>query len=336
VGGEPLVEVVRSGFAESRHLGSVAVLGPDGEPVAWAGDITGAILPRSANKPLQAAGMLRCGLVVTPAELALVAASHRGFPKHIALVRQMLRSADLDESALGNVADYPLADGPREDVIRAGGRKSPVLMNCSGKHAGMLRTCLANDWPLDSYLDAEHPLQRSLTSTLADLAGEDVPAVAVDGCGAPAHALSLRGLALSFLRLVSAGEGTPERAVADAMRAYPELVSGPDADAADTHLMAGVSGLISKGGAEGVIAVAAPGVGAVAVKIDDGAYRARLPVLVAALRRLGVEAPILDEYAEPPVLGGGRPVGVIRALANGPGRGRAAASEPDRSGDAGQ
>ena len=312
-GGELLVEVVRSGFIESRHLGSVAVLGPDGEPVAWAGDVTGAILPRSANKPLQAVGMARCGLVVAPAELALVAASHRGFPEHVSRVREMLRAAGLDESALGNVADYPLADGPREDVIRAGGGKSPVLMNCSGKHAGMLQTCVTNGWPVDTYLDLAHPLQQALTATLAELAGEEIPAIAVDGCGAPAHAMSLRGLALAFLRLVSAGEGTPERAVADAMRAHPELVSGPDVDAVDTQLMWGIPGLISKGGAEGVIAVAAPGVGAVSMKIDDGAYRARLPIVAAGLRRLGVSAPILDEYAEPSVLGGGRPIGILRA-----------------------
>ena len=114
----------------------------------------------------------------------------------------------------------------------------------------------------------------------------------MDGCGAPVFAISLTGLARAFLRIVSAEPGTPERAVADAMRAHPELVSGTGAD--DARLMRGVPGLLSKGGAEGVVAVALPGIGAVALKIDDGAMRARLPVLVAALRRLGVDGPILD------------------------------------------
>ena len=78
--------------------------------------------------------------------------------------------------------------------------------------------------------------------------------------------------------------------------------------------MSGVPGLLAKDGAEGVYAVALPGIGAVALKIDDGAARARMPVLVAGLRRLGVDAPALDELAEVPVLGGARPVGAVRAV----------------------
>jgi L-asparaginase II len=125
-------------------------------------------------------------------------------------------------------------------------------------------------------------------------------------------AIPLAALAGAFLRLVSARRGTPERRVADAMRARPELVSGTYGE--DTRLMQGLPGLLAKGGAEGVQAVAVPGYGAVAVKIDDGAMRARMPVLVAGLRRLGVTAPILDEFAEVPVFGGGARVGSVRAI----------------------
>ena len=109
------------------------------------------------------------------------------------------------------------------------------------------------------------------------------------------------------------GNTGPYGSPADAMRAHPELVSGTGRD--DARLMHGVPGLLSKGGAEGVVAVAVPGAGAVALKIDDGAMRARMPVLVPALRRLGVDAPVLDELAETPLLGGGRPVGSVRPLA---------------------
>ena len=134
----------------------------------------------------------------------------------------------------------------------------------------------------------------------------------VDGCGAPVLAVSLTGLAGAYLRLVDAEPGSVPRTVADAMRAYPEIVGGTQAD--DTRLMRGVPGLLAKVGAEGVIAVALPGVGAVALKIDDGADRARMPVLVSALRRLGVDAPVLTEYAEVPLFGGGVPVGAVRPL----------------------
>ena len=151
-------------------------------------------------------------------------------------------------------------------------------------------------------------MQVAIADAVADLAGEKITAVGVDGCGAPVLALSLTGLARAFQRLVSAEPGSHERRVADQMRAHPELVAGTGAD--DTLLMAAVPGLLAKGGAEGVVAVAVPGHGAVAIKIDDGGMRARTPVLLDELRRLGVEVPVLDHL----VLGGGEPVGEVRPV----------------------
>jgi L-asparaginase II len=156
-------------------------------------------------------------------------------------------------------------------------------------------------------------LQKACRHAVEDLAGEWVSAVGVDGCGAPVMAISLSGLARAFLAWSRPRPGPPAAAVADAMRAHPELVSGTGRD--DARLMHGVPGLLSKGGAEGVVAVAVPGAGAVALKIDDGAMRARMPVLVPALRRLGVDAPVLDELAETPLLGWWSPGRVVRALA---------------------
>ncbi|MFY1588281.1 asparaginase [Micromonospora sp. WMMD734] len=312
-GGEPVAEVVRSGFVEGVHRGSAVVLDATGAPVAGAGDGTSPIFPRSASKPLQTLGMLRAGLTTTdPADVALVSASHAGEEFHLARVAALLRSAGLDPEALHCPPDLPFGEAARQAVLRAGGGPSRLAMNCSGKHAGMLLTCLAADWPLDGYWRPEHPLQRRLTATIEEYAGEPAAAVGVDGCGAPVLAISLTGLARAFLRLVSAQPGSPERTVADAMRAYPELVGGTGAD--DTRLMRGVPGMLVKIGAEGVIAAALPGVGAVAVKIDDGATRARTPVLVSGLRRLGVQAPVLTEYAELPLLGGGLPVGAVRSV----------------------
>ena len=312
-GGELLAEVNRSGFVEGRHHGSVVVLGADGEVLAWAGDVTGPVFPRSSSKPMQTVGMVRAGLPTgDPADLALVCSSHHGEPFHVARVRAMLAAAGLDERALRTPPDFPLSEAARDAVVRAGGGKSPTLMNCSGKHAGMLVTCVANGWPLDDYRAGEHPLQQALRSTVEGLSGERVAAEGIDGCGAPVWAISLAGLAGAFLRLVHAAAGSPERAVADAMRAHPAVVSGTYGE--DTRLMQGVPGLLAKGGAEGVQAVAVPDVGAVAIKIDDGGMRARMPVLVSALRRLGVRAPILDELAETPVFGGGARVGEVRAI----------------------
>jgi L-asparaginase II len=301
-GGEPIAEVVRSGFVEGRHHGSVVVLGPTGAVAASVGDIEGPIFPRSANKPLQAVGMLRAGLRVTDADLALVCASHRGEPMHVTRVRAMLAAAGLDESALQCPEDHPL-----DERFRTGG-KTRLQMNCSGQHAGMLLTCRAAGWALDTYCEPDHPLQQAIAATIAELAGESIAATGVDGCGAPVFAFSLRGLATAFWRLVTAAPGGAERAVADAMRSHPELVSGTGEQAHDTVLMRVAPGLLAKGGAEGVQAAAVPAKGTVALKIDDGAGRGRMPVLTAGLRRLGLEVPVPSE----PVLGGGRIVGEVR------------------------
>jgi L-asparaginase II len=303
-----LAEVVRSGFVESRHHGSVVVLDTEGAVSAQAADVTRPVFPRSSNKPLQTVGMLRAGLVSADgADLALISGSHHGEPVHVRRVRDILATAGLEPGALRCPAGLPLSVDARNAVLRAGGGPEPILMNCSGKHAGMLATCVANGWPLDSYLDPKHPLQVGLAETVAELAGEPIAATGVDGCGAPVFAFSLTALARAFQRLADAPPGTNERRVADEMRAHPDLVAGTGAD--DTVLMAAVPGMIAKGGAEGVVAVAVAGLGAVALKIEDGAVRARTPVLLSALKRLGIAAPALEEL----VLGGGVPVGEVRS-----------------------
>ena len=309
--GPILAQIVRSGFVEGTHHGSVVVLDGAGAMVATAGDVESAMFPRSSNKPAQAVAMVRAGLRVDAADLALAAASHSGEPTHVARVQAMLAAGGLAESALRCPPDLPIHEPSAHAVLAAGGGPTRVQMNCSGKHAAMLRTCQVANWKLESYLEPDHPLQVTLRDTVEELAAERSAATAVDGCGAPLFALSLHGLARTFLRLVDAPDG-PERLVADAMRAHPELVAGTGRDA--TRLMAGVPGLLAKDGAEGVYAVALPGVGAVALKIDDGAARARTPVLVSALRRLGVTAPVLDELAETALLGGGKQVGAVTAV----------------------
>ncbi|NMO51957.1 asparaginase [Actinoplanes sp. TBRC 11911] len=299
-----IAEVVRSGFVESVHHGSVAVLGGTSR-----GDVTSPMFPRSSNKPLQAVGMLRAGLAPREeADLALMSGSHYGEPFHVRRVREILGAAGLDPGALRCPAALPLDEASRNAWLRSQGGPERILMNCSGKHAGMLATCAVNGWPLESYLDPKHPLQVAIVAAVTDLAGEPIAATGVDGCGAPLFAISLTGLARAFQRLVEAPAGTPERRVADAMRAHPEMVAGTGAH--DTVLMGAVPGLLAKGGAEGVVAVAVPGRGAVAIKVEDGAMRARTPVLLDELRRLGVEVPELPEI----VFGGGEPVGEVRPV----------------------
>ncbi len=306
-----LAEVVRSGFAESRHRGAVAALAADGRQVIAVGGTGVPVFPRSANKPLQATAMLRCRLDLDGELLALAAASHSGEDFHVDGVRKILSGADLGEDSLRCPAAWPLDLDAARLLIAAGGEPSRIRMNCSGKHAAMLATCVQNGWPTDTYLTRDHPLQRAILRTIEELAGEQVTATGVDGCGAPLFALTLAGLGRAFRAMVLAAPGTPERRMAEAMRAYPAWTSGTNRD--ERRLMDAVPGLLVKGGAEGVVAFAFTDGRAGAIKIDDGMARGRIPVLVATMRLLGAVVP--DEFATVPVTGGDAEVGAVRAVA---------------------
>lgn len=311
-----VAEIVRSGFVEGHHYGSVVALAADGS-VDWSvGAVDVPVLPRSSNKPVQALAMVELGLDLPPELLALACASHSGEPFHVEGVRRILAGAGLDESALQTPADYPLDDDAREAVVRAGGSRAPILMNCSGKHAAMLATCVLRGWDTSTYLAPDHPLQVAIAETFARMTGEPVTTVAVDGCGAPLLSTSLVGLARAFATLATATDG-PEHRVAAAIRQHPEFVSGSTRD--ELRLHRAVPGLIGKAGAESCYAVALPDGRAWALKTDDGAARVRPVLMAEALRRSGVleeegvDAAAVTATGRHDLLGGGRPVGEIRA-----------------------
>ena len=301
----------RSGFLESVHRGALVVLGADGEVVFAAGAVDRPILPRSSNKPVQATALLAAGWVPRSAEeLAIAAGSHNGEDGHRELVAAMLATAGLDSEDLGCPVALPLHEATRAAWIAGGHPPARLAMNCSGKHAGMLSACVAAGWPTQGYLHRDHPLQQAIEARLAEAAGEPVTAVVVDGCGAPQHALSVAGLARGVLSLVQAPAGGPERAVADAMRAHPWFVAGTGRD--DTDVMTAVPGLVMKGGADGVHVAALPDRGAVALKLDDGGDRGRLPALLAGLELLGAPLSDAEQWLQTPVLGGADVVGSVR------------------------
>ncbi|MBM4794208.1 asparaginase [Streptomyces sioyaensis] len=306
-----LAEVVRSGFVEGRHRGSLVVLAADGS-VDWAlGEVTTPVFPRSTNKPMQAAAVLRAGLDLSGERLALAAASHSGEAFHLALVRTMLAEHGLTADHLQTPADLPLDPEEAEAYLASGRARDRLTMNCSGKHAAMLAACALNGWPLASYLDQDHPLQQLVAEGVRNAGGEDVAHIGTDGCGAPLLSLSLTGLARAFRHFVLAAPGTPERRVADAMRAHPEFVAGTRRP--DTWLMQALPGTLAKMGAEAVQALALPDGRALAFKIDDGATRTLGPVLARTLRLMGLDHPVLSRLEDAPLLGGGARVGEIRA-----------------------
>lgn len=308
----PLVRVVRSGFEEAVHLGSVAVADADGRLQAGAGDPHGVTFARSSMKPLQAAVSLTlAGLDLEDEEVAVMCASHNGEPRHLERVRSILERAGLGFESLRTPPSWPL-DQDSAAVVEA---PRPEYHNCSGKHAGMLLACVRRGFDLENYREPEHPLQAAVLEAVRAAAG-DPRAVGVDGCGVPVHALPLSSMAAMYARLVTT-DTVPggDRAVA-AMRVAPYLVAGRDRLC--TTLMEAVPDVVVKVGAEGLVCAGVVGrdIG-VAVKVQDGAARAAEPALVRALALLGVvpdpDAPEVARFARPPVLGGGRAVGELVA-----------------------
>jgi L-asparaginase II len=308
----PVAVIDRNGVDESIHFGAVVCLDEKGDVAHAVGDPGVLVYPRSSTKPLQALAMVRAGLDLPPEQLALVCASHNGEQVHLDTARAILAGAGLDESALGNTAGWPLHEGSQHAAIRDGIAKSSLQMNCSGKHSGMVATCVLNGWPLEGYLDPGHPLQQAITDTVPDVAGEEAFAVGVDGCGAPAHVISLLGLARAVRAMATGAAGESGLRIHDAMSNHSHIVGGTGRDV--TAICTNVPGLMAKDGAEAVYVAALPDGRAVALKLSDGSGRGTATVLVAALGRLGVDVSAVPSSITETALGHGRPVGRIRAL----------------------
>lgn len=295
------VRVVRGDTVESVHRASLAVTDRGGRLVASWGDASLVAFLRSAAKPLQALALLETGAAqrfgVSDEELAVVAGSHNGEDRHVALVQGLLDRVGLGVPALRCGVHAPYG---KEAAKRVGPNFTALHHNCSGKHAGMLAVCVHRGWDPATYRDPSHPLQRQILENVAHETGLDPSqvAVGVDGCGVPSFAVPLRRAARAFARLMDAeairgDRGRALRRLRDAMLAHPDLVAGEDR--IDTRFMRAVAGdLWVKAGAEACygFGVRPKGWGG-ALKIEDGATRAVPPVLFRTLEGLGV----VDERA---------------------------------------
>lgn len=308
----PVAVIDRNGVDESVHFGAVVCLDERGGVAHAIGDPGVLVYPRSSTTPLQALAMVRAGLDLPPEQLALVCASHNGEQVHLDTARAILAGAGLDESALGNTPGWPLHEASQHAAIRTGTPKSPLQMNCSGKHSGMVATCVLNGWPLEGYLDPGHPLQQAITDTVPDVSGEEAFAIGVDGCGAPAHVITLIGLARAVRAMATGAAGESGLRIHHAMSNHSHIVGGTGRDV--TAICTNVPGLMAKDGAEAVYVAALPDGRAVALKLSDGSGRGAATVLVAALARLGVDVSAVPSTVTETALGHGRPVGRIRAL----------------------
>ncbi|MDO7881578.1 asparaginase [Salinibacterium soli] len=304
-GAVELAVVERSGLRESSHSGAAVVLDPGGEVLAEHGDIDALLYPRSTLKLMQAVAVRRAGARLEDEELVLSAASHVGTSEHVRVVRSILDRAGLTESALQCPADWPSDPAAR----RAADRPERVFMGCSGKHAAFLLACSVNGWSTEDYLDPGHPLQLLIRRTVEDFTGETVLHTGVDGCGAPVHAVTLRGLARGIGRVVRGADDDSAR-LAEAIRRFPWALDNRTVRTVIEEL-----GIVAKSGAEGVFVAGEEDGTAVAIRVLDGSQRPLAPVALSLLAQYGTVHPADAERVRlavtEPVLGGGVPVGEL-------------------------
>ena len=282
----PLAVATRSGFPESVHLGAAVVMDADGVELHRIGDPGRLLYPRSALKPFQTVAARRAGARFSTEQAVIVSSSHAGTPRHIALVREVLATAGLDEAALQTPESWPSSAEAARDRVREGLGPARIAMNCSGNHAGMLAGSVAAGWSVDDYLGPAHPIHALAATVIAEYGRARAAHQGVDGCGGPVWAIPLTALADGYRRLCA-----DDAALAAAVRAFPDLVEGSGTPT--TRAIATLD-VVAKSGAAGVFAAVA---------------------LLAASD--AVDGDAADAFLDDPALavtGGGVPVGRIRVL----------------------
>lgn len=318
------IEVVRGGVSESRHRIHAVVAEASGRVVRTWGDAGRVTLLRSAAKPFQALPLAADGAAdrfgLTQEEIALCCGSHNAEEPHLEAARSILAKAGLREAALACGPHRSLLGARARAMAEAGIPLTPIASNCSGKHAGMLALAVHHGWPSEGYERFGHPVQVRIGREVSRWTGvppEEAGQV-VDGCGVPCFAVPLECAAVAAARLSEEARGPgPVRRIATAMVHHPFMVAGTKRLC--TRLMEEEGGrLFAKAGAEGVYLAGdlERGLG-VALKVDDGAWRAAPPALLAVLVQAGLLSDearsALAEFAEPPLTNTlGDVVGCIR------------------------
>lgn len=308
-----VIEVTRGPVVESRHEGIAAVVRPDGTVVDSWGDIDARILPRSANKPIQAMAFVESGAVekwgLGDQHIALACASHNGEKRHVETVRAWLETVGLGEDDLECGTHPPRLPASIEALVRENVVPTPAFNNCSGKHSGFLSTAVAHGEPTKGYIKYDHPVQRRLRAVMTDLCGSNADdfAYGTDGCGIPTLATPLRLLARAMANMADPSRLSDKHAEAagrirKAISAEPFMMAGTGRFC--TRINEALPGVAQiKTGAEGVFCGMLPNLGlGIALKMWDGAGRASEVAMATLLGHLGVlPGSRREELLHPPV-----------------------------------
>jgi L-asparaginase II len=267
-----LVEVHRGNTIESRHRGHVVQVDVSGRVVRAAGTPDVPVLLRSTVKPFALVALVESGaadaLALTPAELAVMCASHGGEDKHVRTLQALLRRASVSQTLLRCGTEGAPADTRTAARLARDGETPGVLRHsCSGFHAASLLLSAHAGWPLADYDDPAHPSQVAVRETVARLFGRRTSALRAcpDNCGLQTYEVPLVEVARAYLLLADPEGAAPDEPrarsapallrIRDAMMTAPDMVGGTY-ESLDTELMRRRPGeLVSKAGADGLRAV---------------------------------------------------------------------------------
>jgi L-asparaginase len=280
------VHLLREGIVESIHYIEATVCDNRGRVLLLAGNCQTSAFIRSALKPFQALAITTTGTLeqygLSDRDLAIICGSHQGTIEQSRQAFNILWQADIDPSAL----QCPIPQG----------KQSALQHNCSGKHAGMLAVCQQRHWPLNTYIRRSNPIQQLILHKIAELLGMpgDELITARDDCGAPTYAMQMQQMAHLYAQLASGSNLDLERIVR-AMVHHPNLVAGEGAF--DTEIMRLTQGeIVSKSGAEGIQCIGRVGEGmGLAIKVKDGAKRAKYAIAIHLLKQMGWITPNVAE-----------------------------------------
>lgn len=283
----PAIEVhlLREGILESSHQVEATVCDSKGRALLMAGNSQTSAFIRSALKPFQALAVTTTGTLqkysLSDRDLAIICSSHQGKIEQARQAFNILWRADVDPHAL----ECPIPQG-----------RNRLEHNCSGKHAGILAVCQNLDLPFHKYIKQSHPVQQLILNKVSELLGMPGAELiaAQDDCGMPTYQMELKQMAHLYAHL-AAGSSLDLERIARAMTYYPRMIAGDGAF--DTELMRLSEGeLVSKSGAEGIQCIGRIGQGmGLAIKVKDGAKRAKYATAIHLLKQMGWITPAISE-----------------------------------------
>ena len=267
--------LIRGSNIESIHKIHAVVSDKKGRVLMCAGNPEHKSFIRSALKPFQAIPFVSSGAASkinnNSKSIALACGSHSGSRVHSREAFKILWEHDIDINKL---------KCPKPKI-------SPLEHNCSGKHAAFLATCKKMNWPLDSYLKGDHPLQIEIFRIISELLKIPISEIIAerDDCGAPTLYLKLIEMSKLY-SLLSSSDNAELEQISRAMTTNPVMIS--DNNKFDTEIIKASHGqVIGKGGAEGIqcLCKVKEGIG-LALKVEDGSKRAKHAVSLHLLKQL--------------------------------------------------